>query len=541
MTLDARGSVEIDVKGAERAAAAARSALQPWGDQAQKVMGAFKSLGGAVGQISGQMLQDLGRVATVGSSFSMAGAIQGVRGFEASVSDMEAATGRKFESIKEQINALSTTLGQKPEQIAGFITNVGRATYDFSGPQKNLEAFSKFAKETGREVGSTSGLAQAFKRLGADDADKQLQQLRATAQSLGTVGGVAALADQVTALSGALSRASNGAGQLGNILGQLGKGTRGPAEAAEVQSAVVQRFMGNQRQYEQHFKWSGALKKGESLFDKSGRFDLQKAMRLRQAELKRIDKTGMIAAGEFGNMVASRQFMAADLSGGALPEGVDTDALKRFQQTPGGKRQGWDALKDVRLQDWFGAGTFLGGLADTAQQFGAENPIAGKAAEYGAEGLISYAGAKLALRGAGKAAAKQGAKKAAPWLLRGLGMLGAGGTAAVGAGIATAVGTGTVLADIGQDRDAMGADWRAGQSPAIEAENRQLALSAGRAGATPIDQIMNTYGKAQDLGFTDAEAAALASQIAKRLTVKVEIADATEKGIDYTVQPGATQ
>ena len=540
MTLDARGSVEIDVKGAERAAAAARSALQPWGDQAQRVMGAFKSLGGAVGQISGQMLQDLGRVATVGSSFSMAGAIQGVRGFEASVSDMAVATGRDFESIKNQINALSTTLGQKPEQIAGFISNVGRATYDFSGPQKNLEAFSKFAKETGREVGSTSGLAQAFKRLGADDADKQLQQLRATAQSLGTVGGVAALADQVTALSGALSRASNGAGQLGNILGQLGKGTRGPAEAAEVQSAVVQRFMGNQRQYEQHFKWSGALKKGESLFDKNGRFDVQKAMRLRQAELRKIDKTGMIAAGEFGNMVASRQFMNADLSGNGPAEGFDTDALKQYKATPGGKRQGWDALKDVRLQDWFGAGTALGGLADKFQEFSAENPMTGKAAELGTEGVLGYLGGKMLWKG-GKAVAK-GATKAAPGLgLRALGMLGGAGAGGVAAALGTAVGTGTVLADIGQDRDTMGAEWRAGQGSTIEAEQRQLALSAGKAGATPIDQIMNTYGKAQSLGMTDAEAAGLAAQIAKRITVKVEIADATANGIDYTIQPGATQ
>jgi len=248
------------------------------------------------------VMSDLGRVVTVSSSISFAGAVQGVQSFEQAASKVAIATNRRFEETRDKLNQLALDLRTSPEQVANYINTVGKSTYDFSFAERNLAAFNKFAKETGRELTETTGISSAFKNLGIEDADKALRQLRGTAESLKTVGGPAALADQFASLSGQFAKASNNATQLMAVTATIGKGLS-PAQAQEAQQAVVGSFVGSSRMYEAHFRAAGMLKKGESLFDASGRFDVVKAMQLRQAELRRMNPrtAAVIAGGEFGS------------------------------------------------------------------------------------------------------------------------------------------------------------------------------------------------------------------------------------------------
>jgi len=447
MGIEHKAEIEIDVKGAERAAAAARGSLLPWTELAQRAKDKFKELRGEVASAVGSVVSDLGRVVTAGSAISFAGAVQGVQSFEKATAQLATASGRDLDLLRKRYEELGTQLGEMPQDVANFVHSTGRQIYNFEEPEKNLRAFSKLAKETGRSVGDMGGLQVAFKRLGIDDADKGLRQLRANAESLKTVGGVAALADQFAALSGTLSKTSNNASQLQALVGVLGKGLK-PGQAQEVQQGIVGGLVSQAAQYEAHFHRQGILKPGDHVIDpKTGQVDVVKLAQLRQQELVRRfgrDKAMRVASVQFGSSQAGAAFLNADFGkvGGLTGQEADTDALEKYNNTDAGKRALNDAKRAAGMRDLVGSGSLLGGLRQRYDDLTAGHPIVGKGVELTAAVLGHVGGGYLRKWIAGeviKRGGAEGLKRGGLELLkRGAPRLAAIGEGLVGAPLALA-------------------------------------------------------------------------------------------------------
>lgn len=378
MAVDKKAGVEIIVAGAAEAAAAIRRVATSWANDARSAEADFKKLGSAVTDAFAAVGREAKAVATFGTQISFSGAVGQVQSLEAATSKLAIASGRNFGDMRREIGALSEKIGASPDQIANYIATVGKQTYDFESPKKNLEAFNKFARETGRDLGETSGLAVAFKKMGVDDAERTLRQIRGTAESLKTTGGPAALADQVAALGGQFGKASNDAKQLIQITASLGKGLPA-AQAQEVQQAVIGGLEGNAAAYQAHFRRTGLLKEGEHIIDPTtGKIDVAKLGQMRQAELIRRfgrEKAMRIASAQFGSPLAGAAFMRANFQGFTGQES-DTDAADKWAQTPGGSKAAADAMLQRTMAEDVGHGSFLGAERERIQKNAAKHPYA---------------------------------------------------------------------------------------------------------------------------------------------------------------------
>jgi hypothetical protein len=556
MGVDKKAEIEIDVKGADKAAAAARGALQPWTQFANQAKQGISAFGSEAKKALGGVASELTTVLTVGSSISFAGAVQSVQSLEAATSKLSVAMKSDFSSAKREIADLSQKLGTSPDQVAAYINTVGKSTYNFAGAKRDMEAFNKFAKETGRELGETGPLSNAFGRLGIDDADKALRQLRGTAESFKTVGGPAALADQFAALAPAFSKASNDASKLIALTAQLGKGLPA-AQAAEVQQAVVGSFAGNERGYDAHFRAQG----GKTLFDANGKFDLARAMKLRQAELRRMNQTtaAAIGAGEFGSPMAFAAFMKMDFDAQSTEK--DSDAAQRYASTPGGVQAANKAALDRNMQNDIGADSWVGRQRAKISGFASNNPLSAKALEL--SGLVAgKMGANALMKGGGWKALKGAAR-------------GGGALSHADAAFSDVFGVGTLAADIQlqgllnlkkdpeeyrneaglygagieqyhpqqlkQARDLVTAYERGGSgSGFVQAAGAPLlAQSEGVPALSSLAQQL--YGGKSELSGLPADIKAAVKEAIAEGKLGLVIKDETVGGIDVSDQPGGQQ
>lgn len=388
---DRQAKVEVSVEGADKAGAAARSALSPWVEWTNKTQGAFGSLRSSAGQAIGSVIQDLGKVVTVGSSISFAGAVSQVQSLEKATSILSVAAQKDWGAIKAKINGVSEATGKSAEEIANFVLSVGKATgNDFGGAMKNVDAFRKFALETGRELTEQGGLAAALKRAGVSDAGAAIDQLRAKVAGLNTVGGPAALADQFVKVSGAIMGTNTSAEKTIATLRQLGSGL-GPAQAEAVQASVYGFFSGNKGQMRAHLKRTTGI---DVINQKTGEYDMDKAMELERDEVLKMprQKQMNIVSGWFGgNSVAAARWlnMKKGAGGGAAGE---SDALNRWKATPGGQAESDDAAKNRNLAADVGHDSMLGGMRESFRKFASNNPIMGALAEFGIGATLGGAG-----------------------------------------------------------------------------------------------------------------------------------------------------
>ena len=591
MGSDNKAEVEIDVKGADRAAAAARTAFQPFSDYAAKAQGAFKSLRGEAASALGGVVSDLGRVITVGSSISFAGAVQGVQSLEAATSQLSVAMKRDWKGVQDEVNKLAKDLGTAPEQVANYVNNVGRKTYDFSYAEKSLATFSKFAKETGRELNDTGGLASAFKTMGIEDADKALRQLRANAENLKTVGGVAALSDQVAGLAGSFAKASGGASQMIALTASIAKTAKdkglGAAQTSEIQRGIFGSLESNAQLAEVHLRRSGLLKKDQHIIDPAtGKVDFALEAQLLQKDFQRYTPEQRLRRSRawFGNnQQLAATFFAGDYSNKTLGElaaqGADTDAAARLGATPGGKRGLWDAVRDVNLQKIVGADTTLGQISDKFRAFSAENPIAGKAGEYGTAAGAGFFARSLVPRlfglggssaGSGAAAAAEGGGGFAGTVGSTLAAGGAGaGAIAGGAALAWAapfltllgVGSAAKQGFSSPELTAEGADARRGAAAAAIAEaarhrsagvhgamvSERARIAAERGlgvGGDGLSKALGAFMEARKLGASKEEAEAIAKAVrdaVQGVALNITVVNATGGPISVEPQPGGFQ
>lgn len=557
----------LSVTGADQAAASARKALDPWTQGATKAKAAFKEFRSELGSAVQGTLNDLGRVVTAGTAINFHGAVEGVKSFEAAASNMATATGKSFEQTRKELNALSERLGESPKEIASYVSAIGKSTYDFEGAKRNLEAFRSFAKETGRDISEQSGLAQAFKGLGIDDAEKGLRQLRAAADNLKTSGGVTALSDQVAGLSSVFARASNSGEQLIALTAKLGQGFRTPQQAAEAQRSVVGRIAGDVRGYERHFQSMGLLKRGESLVNERGEIDIAKAIQLRQRELRGMKDRAharRIAAQEFGEL-GGAAILNNDLSGLATGEKA-SNAAATYAATPGGQAAANAAGRERAENVALGNGSILG---DARQWFdkAVQDPFARLGLGTGG-GIVAKMGGDYLKRrimgGVAREAAKRGGQQLAESALEG-----GAGTAALPVAVlaASALATGKTLTELGAASkvkqgyalqsinadDAAAAAASAQGAEAAAAGNRSEGVQGAAVSelvrlsehaATPVEGATKAYQGALKLRLDEKSADAIAKAVYEAMSkapVAVTVMDATKAGVEVHPQPGGHQ
>jgi len=418
VALEGAAKVEIDVLGADRAAAAARSALSPWGEYADKAKEKFRGFRQEVGGAIGSVVSDLGRVITVGSTISFAGAVQSVQSFEKATAQLAVATRQPLEQIRTQFEDIGQKMGMKPEAVASYVTGVGRITYNFNEAQRNLGAFKNAAADWNRPLEGMAGLQVAINKLGFKDAEKALAQIRANAESLKTVGGPAALADQVERLSGVWDRVKGGGGSGSIALtGLIGNGLN-PQQQQRAQQQILGDFTSDTIGWERFLRRTGQLGRNERVTDDSGQIkNLPEYIAKIQRGYMKVsggnkDQMAWLAGLHFGDTITGSAFANMDPEKLArlAKEQSASDAQARLNATDAGRRDVNAVKRAGKERGLFGSDTFLGGLAKMYDEFSAENPIAGKGVELGIAGAAGWLG--KAMMGRKAVAAAEGAAAA---------------------------------------------------------------------------------------------------------------------------------
>src|SRR5262249_50836355 len=146
------------------------------------------------------------------------------------------------------------------------------------------------------------------------DMPELMGRIEASAKSMGTTGGPAALMDDLTALNGVLSQVSvtgkRSAGDLVGVLAAIGKG-RNVEQAKAVQAGLVGRFASGGEQ----MRLNLGIKR-QDFYDENGnvRVNAQNVQRLRDFYMKRAggnaDRAQSLAAfsGNLGPQLASALF-----------------------------------------------------------------------------------------------------------------------------------------------------------------------------------------------------------------------------------------
>lgn len=538
MSEEKTAAVEIDVRGAERAANAARQALQPWIDYSGKARSAFGEFSRAAGQAMAGIISDFGRAVNSAAALNLEGAKSQVDSLSQKTSQLAAAGSQNFETLQAKIQQVSIATKRSQEEIQSYLSSYGAGSYDFSASTKQIEALSAFARETNRSLAETAGTGAAFKRMGID-ADKALSQIRAQATALKSEGGIGALTDQVAALDSAFAKSSNSAGTLIALTARLGKGL-GPQQAGEVQQSVVGDLTANARAYQYHWQRTGRLGKGESIIDpRTGKIDLAKAAGLLQADLRSQAHGGDIAMGRLG-LQAGAQFMNADLSGLGGIEGAASAVNAAYAATPGGVKDANEALKQINLQESLGPNSTIGKRRTALEEAMSRNPRAvsiGSAIGGTAGSLVpDVIGALLPKRLADTLTAPASAYLGEHGAYLGAAAADAGASAYEWAVNRAKYGPGAASKAADAKNAAIGAratsaNRTTGQQAILENE------AIARGGGNPLA----TFREGMKVGLTADAAETLARAIADKMNQRpIEVIDRTSEGIDVN-QPGGEQ
>jgi len=434
--------VVIKAKGADEAAAEIRKlkgSFKEVGEAAKESGGVGKQAWeGIKGAVSG-VLSDMGRVLTVANTISFAHARESAVSFEAATTRMGIATGQTYDALKGKIYDVSKATGELPDKIGGWQKAIGQATYNMGGALDSFEGFREFGLTIGRLPEEIAPFAKAMMWASgsADKAKSSTAELRAQAEKFGTIGGVAALADQYAKIGDMQGRILGGAGAMSGALAALGKGLD-PRMAEGVQGTLLGSLAGDPQGWSRAIKThmgDGAVKQ---TFDEYGRVrdPRQALITLREVYRKRYGQRARYMAGQEFGPAAAQSLFSADLDStfGVAPADAKPSG---FGSTAAGKREQATAAGARAMQGALDSQGTAGGLLDTYQNFAKSNPLLAKFLEPMAFGVLTKVGPGLLgglLRGGTSLAAGVGGGSA----LTGAGILGgaalAGGVIGVGAG-----------------------------------------------------------------------------------------------------------
>ena len=304
-------SVTVGVEGADAASAAATKVAGTWQSAAEKAKSAMTGLGKEVASAAGQMISDLGRVAGALTAMSIPEAAAKYRAYSQDLTRYSISGGNSVAGLKDQFADLEKYTLQSDEANAKFAMGLSHATYGANVSKSVMKALGAESIATGRSMDEMGGMAATvLNNMGGslNDIPTQLGEVRAMAERLGTVGGPAALQEQIAGLSGVLSQFSTKSPearkQAEALVAALGKG-KSPEQAKRVQGAVLGLLSGQQENVRRTLGM-----KDTDFYDENGqqRDPLANLLKLRQLATRRYGKD---ATRVLGNWLGSREAGAA--------------------------------------------------------------------------------------------------------------------------------------------------------------------------------------------------------------------------------------
>ncbi len=438
-----------------------------------------------------------------------------VRELEATTARFAIAYNRDLESVRATTEAVGVAIGKRPREVAAWTSEVQRLTYGTMDATKAIASMSALAAATGRDVGDYKDLAAQLGQIGVkgEDVADVIGTIKAQSEELKTVGGVAALADQFTAASDAVTRLSghgkDAALQLSALFGTLGKGLD-PAAQARVGTQAIGMLTSDPRRWERFL--------GRNILDEQGHVQdparvyqeiFQKARRefgggqtLRNVMIENFGpELGMsiLNAGKTGRFDQVGKLAAL------APSTSLAESQRKLLATDAGQRSVAEAQLEVSARNLLGSSTALGRAADALQKFASENPVTSTVLSTTAGNLIPSVLKKVfpsVLPAAGAVPAAGG----------GVGALGAGAGAAVPAAAALAA---TVVHNEMLDTTTEAAKQFFEKTPGELFMGRKRAVQHWYGGATfedvtdPIEQHKAAAAYRQSIGFTPGVAGVL--------------------------------
>lgn len=416
---DVQITVGADASAVERAAAvatgswknAATAISSAMGDAARKTIGSLSEIVLAQGRVNFSSQQ------------------QDIRAFEQSSARLATSMGRDLDSVRSSILSTGVEIGKRPQEVAGWASEVGKLTYNFKGAVDAQKGLAGLAAETGRNVEDYRGLAAELSNVGrvSGDTTDVIGVLAAQAEKLGTVGGVAQFADQIEALGGTISqftvKSTADFTKVTALAGELGKNFKDPQAAMRAQQGAISALASDPMRWERYL--------GRDLMDpKTGQIPADKIPAIMQEIVEKTKarfgrRAQRVLQMNFGNEAGAAMYnadyAAAAEAAGLGPSKKPEKALEAYKATDAGKRQVADAELAKSSNALLGSSTLLGKAADALQQFASKNPLLSTAATSVAGSL-----AGTAVAAGGKAVTGFGGA------LLGAGGMAAAGTAAAG-------------------------------------------------------------------------------------------------------------
>jgi hypothetical protein len=356
--------VKIDVEGEAEAKRKLKS-----------ISDGFKDWGRTIGGIVAGVATNLGSMSLELARVDPGQAAQKFRDFRRTVTELSVVSGRSVQDLKSQFAGLSDKTLLPDEQVADFSQALGRATYDFNDSRKAVEALRGSGLATGRSLEEMGSIAETLhNQMGVSFSDipDMLGTIEASAKSLGTTGGPAALMDDLQALGGVLSQVSTsgkrGAADLVGVMAAIGKG-RSVDQARQVQQSLVGRFAAGGEQ----MRLNLGIKR-KDFYDENGnvKVNAENVQRLRDFYLKRtggdVERAKSLASfsGNLGPQLATALFrpgLVEDLKKAeATRSTAGPDALAKLRASQHGIETARENARDRETRENVGA------KANAAQQ-----------------------------------------------------------------------------------------------------------------------------------------------------------------------------
>lgn len=483
---EARISVGVD--GVEEIVSAARQATDAWSRAGTTVGSVFRQIGPAIGRELQRAGLEVVRLSTSIRTLDLRSAVDSFRQVREASTRFAVAAGTSVEGTRRQFESLARSTLETVPAVAQWATGVGRLTYNYQGALSSVRAYHREAIATGKSFDEMSGLAVVMaERLGVEDASSALGHLRAQAEALGTVGGVAAFQDQIKSLAGSMVGLAGVGDEARNRLtalaGVLGQGLR-PVQAEAVQRSVLG-FV-EQR--------SGLLNLlgGRDIYDESGQLDPQKLTEslawLRERHrrwipnerLRRVFTRQAMGGGQVGALAAAA-FERADFGevariAGLAPSGGAGDRLGQYLTSEHGRATAAERHADMRMRE---TAAPIARAQDEITEAGKDQPYA---AQVGS-GIVNTIATTLATIFGTAIAAKmlgRGGAAGAGQIAAGVGgrfALGEAG-AVLGAGFGAGAAGLLMLGTAGGDTARLGARPGAGFEPIDEDDRREAGVQA---------------------------------------------------------------
>ena len=521
---DDRAEVQLGVRGQEETIRAAEDIRGAYTRAAHGMSEAFHGVGGKIRGAVGGVIEDIGesikevssdavRLSAVFGRMNLDEAVESAERYNESIARIATSWGAKSGEIKTKLTEVSKGILVGEPQIASEAAALANLTGSFNDALGEMEGLGEEAIATGRTSAEMKPLGEVLHNvLGvAGDTREALGKIRAQAEELGTVGGPAALEQQIESMGVVLDHFSaqteESRNRLTALMAVLGKGLA-PGAANRVQSQVLNTLEGSALDISRTL--------GHDILDEEGKVkdpaqvigDLQRSMQrrglsghrqllawrrylgaqagsrvysgLKSGELgpETIAKLAGLAPSETGHEAAAdfrkddegqrvaNEFQHERASREAVQPIVDVRGAwgRFFADNPITGAIASSILVAVGGSLAKGIGSGAGKLAGLISG-GAEGGGAAMAAGEGAAGGAAAAGGEAAVVGEALVGTAEAAEAAEGALLTATGALNpfvialAGAAAQLGA-----------LATIGENRDAMGEKWRQEHDDIIEAE-----------------------------------------------------------------------